>query len=88
MNTDSSNIPYFEAEGETIICFEELELAFSKKQLTRITNKWNRGIDIELIAKQEQRNVDEVFLALFHQARARKVKRPFAFRKKQGELVI
>lgn len=60
---------------------EDLELAFPKKQLNEITKDWEAGMDIEFIAKKHKRHVEEVFLALFHQSRNEKIKRPFAYRK-------
>ncbi|MBN6206245.1 hypothetical protein JYK21_07260 [Ralstonia pickettii] len=60
---------------------EDLELAFPKQQLEEITEQWNKGAELDYIAKKYKRQVDEVFLALFHQARNGKIKRPFAYRK-------
>lgn len=65
-----------------VFVLEDLELAFPKDQLQEITDQWNDGMDLELIAKLQQRDIREVFLALFHQADKKQVTRPFAFRKK------
>ena len=59
---------------------EDLELAFYKEQLDRITKRWNNGESLDKISRTEQRETDEVFLALFHQARKGKITRPFALR--------
>ncbi|WP_051681322.1 hypothetical protein [Virgibacillus alimentarius] len=82
MNTATSRrIPILPKTGDYVYCLEDLELAFPVDQLKEITNMWNEGSEIEFIAKKYRRDMDEVFLALFHQARRRKTKRPFAFRK-------
>lgn len=65
-----------------VFVLEDFELAFPKSQLEEITDDWNNGTDIELIAKQQKRPIEEIFLALFHQAINEKVKRPFAYRRK------
>lgn len=63
---------------------EDLELAFYKSQLDRITKRWNNGESLDKISRTEQRETDEVFLALFHQARKGKITRPFGFRKEKN----
>ncbi|MFA1821191.1 hypothetical protein ACDX78_13625 [Virgibacillus oceani] len=59
---------------------DDLEFTFPKQQLKQITDDWNAGMDVEFVAKKNKRNAHEVFLALYHQARKGKVKRPFAYR--------
>lgn len=61
---------------------DDLELAFPKDQLNQITDDWEAGMELEFIAKKNKRMPEEVFLALFHQARKKKIKRPFAYRKR------
>jgi len=63
-----------------VFCLEELELAFEDFVLDRITEDWESGDSIERIAWREKRDPDEIFLALFHQARERKITRPFGYR--------
>jgi len=63
-----------------VFCLEELELAFEDFVLDRITEAWESGDTIERIAWREKRDPDEIFLALFHQARERKITRPFGYR--------
>ncbi|KAB8139285.1 hypothetical protein F9U64_01280 [Gracilibacillus oryzae] len=63
-----------------VFCLENLELAFEKDVLERITDDWNSGVDINTIAKRERRLEDEIFLALYHQARLGKITKPFAFK--------
>ena len=59
---------------------EDLELAFYKEQLDRITKRWNNSNDLfDEIAERESRDTDEVFLALFHQARKGKITRPLVY---------
>jgi len=67
-----------------VFCLEELELAFEDFVLDRITEAWESGDSIERIAWREKRDPDEIFLALFHQARERKITRPFGFRKRSA----
>ena len=61
---------------------DDLELAFPKDQLNQITDDWEAGMELEFIAKKNKLIPEEVFLALFHQARKKKIKRPFAYRKR------
>ena len=63
-----------------VFCLEDLELAFEDFVLDRITDDWESGDSIERIAWREKRDPDEIFLALFHQARERKITRPFGYR--------
>jgi len=67
--------------GDYIFVLEDLELAFPKDQLNDITKRYNNGESVESIAETEKRDPDEIFLALFHQARQKKTKKPFAYRK-------
>ena len=61
-----------------VTLLEDLEFYFPVWQLNEITELWNDGIHIMDLAKRYKRDVDEVFLALFHQARKGKIKRPIA----------
>jgi len=81
MNTRNFTIPYLRPDEKYIFCNDELELAFEENDLKEITDKWNRGYDIELIAKQHKRDPDEIFLAIFHQARKNKITRKINARK-------
>lgn len=63
-----------------VILLEDLEFAFPKHELNELCNDWNTGTDIELLAKRYKRDVDEVFLALFHLARLGKITRPIGKR--------
>ncbi|MGJ9460312.1 hypothetical protein [Oceanobacillus sp. CF4.6] len=62
---------------------EDLELAFPRNQLKEVTKSWNKGASIEYIAAKYNRDPDEVFLALFHQARKSKIRRPFMGRESE-----
>lgn len=78
MNTRSEAIPILPQTGEyDVFVLEDLELVFSKKQLKGLTKMWNGGSDMTFIAKQYKRDPDEIFLALFHQSRKGKIRRPF-----------
>ncbi|MEN2765657.1 hypothetical protein [Ornithinibacillus xuwenensis] len=81
MNTAGYSVPVLPLSSEYVFILEELELAFTEMQLKEITKEWNKGAELEDIAEKHQRHIDEVFLALFHQARKRKIKRPFAYRR-------
>jgi len=82
-NTDNQNgrIPMVpKNNGEYVILLNWLEFWMSKAQLKRIKDKWNDGLGIEDIAKDEKRNAQEVLLALIHQAAKNHKLRPFARR--------
>lgn len=83
MNTANSQIPMLKKNRTRNYEFvlEDLELAFPKWQLDEITEHWENGAELDYIAKKFKRQVDEVFLALFHQAREGNIERPFAYRK-------
>src|SRR5690625_1808277 len=74
MNTVSS-VPFLKPDRDYVFCNEDLELAFEKHDLDIITDKWNRGHDILQIAEEHKRDPDEIFLAIFHQARKGKITR-------------
>jgi len=59
---------------------EDLELAFPKDQLKRVTKNWNDGSGLEEIAENEKREPLEILLALIHQAKRGFKLRPFAGR--------
>lgn len=75
MNTRNGQAAYLKKDKDYVFCNEELELAFEKQDLERITKKWNHGYAIVDIAEEHKRDPDEIFLALFHQARVGKVYR-------------
>ncbi|WP_077623815.1 hypothetical protein [Sediminibacillus massiliensis] len=82
-NTSNEQIiPVLPLTGDYEYCLEELELAFPKDQLEEITKQWEEGASIEFMAKRFKRHPDEVFLALFHQARKGIIERPFTYRLK------
>ncbi|MFC2948559.1 hypothetical protein [Virgibacillus sediminis] len=85
MNTATTDrVPILPKTGGYEYVLEDLELAFPKEQLKQITKQWNSGWEVREIAENISREPDEVFLALFHQARMGEVKRPFAFRPQQA----
>lgn len=69
MNTRGGHVVYLKKDRDYVFCNEELEMAFERRDLDDITDKWNLGYDIEQIAIEHKRDPDEIFLALFHQAR-------------------
>lgn len=75
MNTRSAHAVYLKKGLDYVFCNEDLELAFEKDALAEITEMWNVGIKIDDIAIKFRRDPDEVFLAIFHQARAGEIKR-------------
>jgi hypothetical protein len=79
--SNTQTIPLLPLRSDYVYVLEDLELAFPKDQITSITKRWNQGEDMESIAKDLKRHPDEVFLALFHQARRDRVTRPFGFRR-------
>jgi len=81
--TTGKSAPLLPLTSDNVFVLEDLELAFPRKQLSEITKRWNKGEELEDIAKSIERNPDEVFLALFHQSRYDRTKRPFAWRYKK-----
>lgn len=78
ISTASKNfIPVIPQTGDYVFVLEDLELAFPADHLKEITKMWNDGASAEFIAKQYRRDPDEIFLALFHQARKGRTKRRF-----------
>lgn len=75
MNTRSNPAVFLKKGLNYVFCNEDLELAFEKADLEDITQQWNVGKSIYDIAYEYKRDPDEVFLAIFHQAREGKVKR-------------
>ncbi|RFA36210.1 hypothetical protein CAI16_05300 [Virgibacillus dokdonensis] len=74
-------MPLIQPTGDYEIIFDDLELAFRKKQLKDIALFYNHGKEPEEIAKTMQRHPLEIFLALVDLARKNKLKRPFAYRR-------
>lgn len=76
MNTRNAGTAVFLKPGnDYVFCNEDLELAFERNDLEIITDKWNNDYSIEQIAKEHKRDPDEIFLAIFHQAREGKISR-------------
>jgi len=75
MNTRGYFTPVLKEGDSYVFCHEDLELAFEKRDLELITEKWNRGANIFKIAEEHKRDPDEIFLAIFHQARKGRLKR-------------
>ena len=71
---------YLPNTGSNEIILEELEFGFPTEQLNEIQKDWENGAELEQIAFKQKRHRDEVFLAIFHLARKRKITRPFAYR--------
>lgn len=69
MNTRKNYTPFIVKGKKYVFCNEDLEPAFEQKQLDIITEKWNSGYSFEQIAFEHNRDPDEIFLAIFHQAR-------------------
>lgn len=69
MNTRTYNTPFLEKGKKYVFCNEDLEPAFEQEELGIITEKWNQGFSFEQIAEEHGRDPDEIFLAIFHQAR-------------------
>lgn len=83
MNTASNTMPILPLTGNHEFILEDLEPAFPKGQVAQITKDWHAGMDIYFIAKKYKRDPDEIFLALFDQARKGRIKRPFAYKGKE-----
>lgn len=74
MNTRRQGAAVFLKPGKDyVFCNEELEPVFEREELEEITQKWNLGFSFEEIAAEYQRDPDEIFLAIFHQAREGKI---------------
>lgn len=61
---------------------DDMNNVFSIGLLDRITELYNDGMDPEKIGDVFDRDPDEIFMALFHQARRERTKRVFAYRQK------
>lgn len=83
MNTSNAQtIPLLKEarKRDYVFVLEDLELAFPREQLSQITKSWNNGRDLDQIAKDFKRQPLEILLALIHQARSNRVRRPFSRR--------
>ncbi|MBT2601265.1 MULTISPECIES: hypothetical protein [unclassified Oceanobacillus] len=80
MNTASSAIPILPEVGDYVYALEDLEPAYPKWQMAQITHAFNNGDNIPTIADREQREDDEIFLAIYHQARKGRITRRFISR--------
>ena len=67
-------------KGDPYIVNEDINHYFDSHDVREIVRKWNDGEQLETIAKQFNRDPDEVFLLLFDQARKGKINRFFAKR--------
>lgn len=74
-DTVKSRAFFLEKGLDYIFCNEDIEPTFERNQLNEITDRWNNRISVHEIAADIKRDPDEVFLAIFHQARAGKIKR-------------
>src|SRR5690625_859426 len=89
MNTRSmGSIPFLKPGEKYVFCNDELETAFVEDDLETITEKWNLGYNIERIAEEHKRDPDEIFLAIFHQAREGKVFRRLTYKQPVRHLKI
>ncbi|MFD2133314.1 hypothetical protein ACFSKI_19045 [Pseudogracilibacillus auburnensis] len=88
MNTRGYGPVYIEKGKDYVFCNEELEPVFERHALEAISEKWNRGCSIEQIAIEYERDPDEIFLAIFHQAREGKIVRKLNYRKPIKHLKI
>lgn len=80
MKTITARVPLIKQsrKRDYVFLLEDLELTMHKDQLQRVTEKWNEGSKVEVIAKEEERNPVEILLALMHQAKTGFKMRPFA----------
>lgn len=67
-------------KGDPYIINEDLNHFFDFHDVSEIVRMWNGGEQLEHLAKQFNRDPDEIFLLLFDQARKGKIKRYFAKR--------
>lgn len=65
--------------------FNDIEIAFTVELLHNITALYEKGFTPEQIAVAVNRDADEIFLALFHQARQGKITKPFGRRYKHDQ---
>lgn len=79
MNTTTHRVPILRQTGmdDYVFLLEDMEFAMPKKQLKRVTKRWNQGKGIKEIAKNERRDVIEILFALVHQAKRGHKLRPF-----------
>lgn len=89
MNTrHMGSVPVLNPNKNYVFCNEDLELAFEQEDLEVITRKWNTGWKLEQIAEEHKRDPDEIFLAIFHQAREGKIFRRLAYKQPVRHLKI
>lgn len=81
MNTRNFSTPVLEKGKKYVFCNEDLEPAFEQTEIDNITEKWNDGYSFEEIAEDHSRDPDEIFLAVFHQAREGKITRKLFYSK-------
>lgn len=72
---------YLEPRNDYVILLEDLEFAMSQEQLNRVTELHNEGYSIERIAQIESIDPYEVIIAILHQSKRGKIKRPLAYRR-------
>ncbi|MGY0692647.1 hypothetical protein ACW2QC_07610 [Virgibacillus sp. FSP13] len=68
------------ADGALVYCLSDLEIIFSEGLIKEVTDLYEAGHCPEEIGQAINRDPDEVFIALFHQARQGKIDRAFAKR--------
>lgn len=81
MNTRKYTAPILKKGRKYVFCNEDLEPAFEQDEINVIAEKWNKGFSFEEIAEEHMRDPDEIFLAVFHQAREGKISRKLTCRK-------
>lgn len=81
MNTRKYATPLLKKGKKYVFCNEDLEPAFEQDEIDIIAEKWNQGFSFEEIAEEHMRDPDEIFLAIFHQAREGKISRKLIYKK-------
>ncbi|WP_106494922.1 hypothetical protein [Lentibacillus sp. Marseille-P4043] len=67
-------------DGALVYCLSDLEIIFSEGLINEVTILYEQGHEPEEIGQAINRDPDEVFIALFHQARQGRINRSFAKR--------
>lgn len=58
----------------TILEDQNIKWHWDLKEVARIRNAWNNGLDIVEISEEVERGIDDVFLVLYDQARKGQIK--------------
>lgn len=71
MNTTTQLVPILKQtrKRDYVFLLEDLELVMHKGQLSRVTESWNDGTRLEVIAEFEKRKPIEILIALMHQTK-------------------